>query len=182
MTYPNIFLIGFMGSGKSHWGKIWSEVVGIPFADLDAEIEKAAGMKIEEIFEKQGEKVFRTLEKEQLRKFEKVNNHLVACGGGTPCFHDNMAWMLGNGLVIYLKATPQYILSRVMDEREKRPLLKRLNASEVLYFIEQKLNEREPFYEKAHQVLDVEQLGHHTLSEPLKQYLARNNTRGHHAS
>lgn len=166
----NIFLIGFMGSGKTHWGKIWAGEMGTTFIDLDQEIEKSFGLPIQDIFEKHGEAKFRHLEKVHLRKIRPDENLLVACGGGTPCFDDNMKWMLDNGIVVYLSATPQYILKRVMDERDHRPLLKKLNPSEVLYFIEQKLGERESHYNKAHYILDVEKLRNNSLNAVLAQH------------
>ncbi len=147
-----------MGSGKSHWGRIWALEEGYTFYDLDAEIEKVFELPVEQIFEKHGEDKFREMERYYLRKFEIPKKNLVACGGGTPCFFDNMEWMKQHGMVVYLKATPQYILGRVMDETEKRPLLKKVNSSELLFFIEKKLKERETVYLQADHVLEVVQL------------------------
>lgn len=163
MNIPNIFLIGFMGSGKSHWGKIWAKKLQMIFVDLDHEIEKVFGMTIEEVFEKHGEEKFRELEKYHLKKNEHKKNLLVSCGGGTPCYFDNMHWMLNNGVVIYLKASDQYILDRVKDETEKRPLLKKVNESELLFFIQSKLKEREPIYQQADYILEVDRLNENSL-------------------
>ncbi len=160
----NIFLVGFMGSGKSHWGHIWALKYGYTFYDLDAQIEAAFGMTVEQIFEKEGEDKFRELERYYLHKLENKKRFLVACGGGTPCFFDNLDWMKNNGEIIYLKAEPEDILSRVVDETLKRPLLKEVNAAELLFFIQQKLKEREPVYLKAHHVLDVVNLNGDSLS------------------
>ena len=154
----NIFLIGFMGSGKSHWGNTWALEEGYSFYDLDTEIEKVFELSVEQIFEKHGEEKFREMERYHLRKFENSRKSVVACGGGAPCFFDNMDWMKKHGTVIYLKATPDYILERVMDETEKRPLLKKVNKSELLFFIQQKLKEREPVYLKADYILEVGKL------------------------
>lgn len=159
----NIFLIGFMGSGKSHWGHIWALHYSLTFYDLDHEVEKAFGMPVEEIFEKHGEEKFRELERYHLRKFENKKNILVAAGGGTPCFFDNFEWMKEHGILLYLKASPEYILHRVMEETEKRPLLKKVNPSELLFFIQQKLKEREPVYLQADHILDVESLAENSL-------------------
>ncbi len=147
-----------MGSGKSYWGHIWAQEEGYTFYDLDAEIEKVFELPVEEIFEKHGEDKFREMEKSHLRKFENQEKKLVSCGGGTPCFFDNLDWMKEHGTVIYLKASPDYILERVMDETEKRPLLKKVNSSELLFFIEKKLKEREPVYLQADYVLEVADL------------------------
>ena len=160
----NIFLTGFMGSGKSHWGRIWARQYALNFYDLDTQIEKSFRMSVEEIFEKQGEEKFREIERLQLRKFESKKGFLMSCGGGTPCFFDNMDWMKDHGKVIYLRASPGYILKRVIDETEKRPLLKEINSSELLFFIESKLKEREPFYNQSHHILDAENLTGESLN------------------
>ena len=152
-----------MGSGKSYWGHIWALEDGYTFYDLDTEIEKVFELPVEQIFEKHGEEKFREMERYHLRKFESSKKHLIACGGGTPCFFDNLEWMKQHGKVIYLKASPDYILKRVMDETEKRPLLKKISSSELLFFIEQKLKEREPVYLQADHVLEVSSLNKDSL-------------------
>lgn len=152
-----------MGSGKSHWGRIWALRNGYTFYDLDAEVEKAFKMSVQDIFEKKGEEKFRELERYHLRKFANKKKCLVACGGGSPCFFDNLDWMKQHGEVVYLKATPGYILDRVMDETAKRPLLKEVNTSELLFFIQKKLKEREPVYLKAHHSLEVTSLTKNSL-------------------
>ena len=131
-----IFLVGFMGSGKSHWGKIWAKRENLSFFDLDTRIEKAFRMKITDIFERKGEDKFRELERYHLRKFENKKNFLLACGGGTPCFSDNLDWMKSQGKVFYLKAEPEYILDKVINETEQRPVLKKINPAELLFFIQ----------------------------------------------
>lgn len=153
-----------MGSGKSYWGKVWAKENGYSFYDLDAKIEQAFKMTVEQIFEKHGEEKFREIERLYLRKFENKKKYLLASGGGTPCFFDNMEWMQQHGLVIYLKASPQYLLEKVMDETAKRPLLKKVNSSELLFFIQKKLREREPFYNKAHHIAEVEKLDKNSLT------------------
>jgi shikimate kinase len=153
-----------MGSGKSHWGHIWALEHGYTFYDLDTEIEKSFEMSVEEIFEKHGEDKFRELERYHLRKFEKKKKYLLSCGGGTPCFFDNLQWMNQHGEIIYLKASPEYILDRVMDETSKRPLLKEVNPTELLFFIQKKLKEREPVYLKAEHILEVERLQKDSLN------------------
>jgi len=163
-----VFLIGFMGSGKSHWGGIWAQKNQLSFYDLDEQIEKTIGESVADIFEKKGEENFREMERYVLRKFDVKNNFLLACGGGTPCFFENLTWMNEQGTTIYLKASPQEILEKVMNETEERPLLKKLNSSELLFFIEQKLKEREPFYKQAKYILDTNALTITSLTEILK--------------
>lgn len=151
----NIFLIGFMGSGKTHWGKIWASANNFSFIDLDELIENAEGKTVAEIFEQHSEEYFRLLETKMLRRLINKQNTIIACGGGTPCFHDNMQWMNEQGTTVYISSTPNDILKRVLTEQDKRPLLKKLNQAELLFFIEQKLKEREPFYTQAKIILDA---------------------------
>lgn len=159
-----IFLIGFMGSGKTYWGKIWAGQSGLAFYDLDEEIEKEQGKTIAAIFEKDGEDHFRKIETIALLAFAKTSNCIIACGGGTACFNDNMQWMNENGTTVYLSATPQYIFDRVLDDKEKRPLLHKHNEAELLFFIEQKLKERESFYNHAQIILSANELNENSLS------------------
>lgn len=154
-----------MGSGKSHWGAVWSKKMGYSFYDLDAQIELAFGMTIEKIFEKDGEDKFREIERLYLQKFENKKEFMLGCGGGTPCFFDNLEWMKKHGHVIYLKASPEYIFQKVINETAKRPLMKKVNSSELLFFIETKLREREPFYNRADFILDVSNLTEDSLPE-----------------
>lgn len=162
-----IFLVGFMGSGKTHWGKIWAEVTGLDFYDLDEEIESKAGMSVSAIFETHGEGNFRELEKTELREFEKKENFILACGGGTPCFSDNLAWMKSAGRVLYLKAAAETIASHLKEERQKRPLISQVPDGGLLAFIGEKLRERESYYNQADQILEVSQLGPGSLDHIL---------------
>lgn len=162
-----IFLIGFMGSGKTYWGRIWSQQYGLQFFDLDEEIEKEQKKTVAAIFEKDGEGYFRKVETAVLKTFSEKNNCIIACGGGAACFNDNIKWMNEQGTTVYLSATPQYIYEKVLEEKEKRPLISKLNQGELLFFIEQKLKEREPFYQQAKFILAVQDLTAKSL-KPLK--------------
>jgi shikimate kinase len=159
-----VFLIGFMGSGKTYWGKIWAQKNGLDFYDLDAIIETKDGRSIAAIFEKEGESYFRKKETEALHTLLENDKCIVACGGGTACFNNNMQWMNENGITVYLSATPAYILSRIKEEKDKRPLINKLNEGELLFFIEQKLKERKPFYNQAQIILPVIELNEDSLS------------------
>lgn len=158
-----IFLIGFMGSGKTYWGKIWAQQNGLVFYDLDELIEKEQGRSIAAIFEKDGEDHFRKMETIALRSFAETENCIIACGGGSACFNDNIKWMNEHGATVYLSATPQYIFDRVLDDKEKRPLINKHNEAELFFFIEQKLKEREPFYTQAQFILPVNKLNENSL-------------------
>ena len=97
----------------------------------------------------------------------KKKNCIVACGGGTACFNDNIHWMNKTGTTVYLSATAQYIFNRVFEEKDKRPLISKLNQAELLFFVEQKLKERESFYNKAKLILSAENLNIASLKEHL---------------
>ncbi len=158
------FLTGFMGSGKSYWGKKWASVNEYAFIDLDEVIEKEEGKTIADIFEIKGEPYFREIEATQLRSFDAAKNTIIACGGGTPCFYENMQWMNDHGTTIYLLTTATQILDRVLTEQEKRPLIKKMNQAELLFFIEQKLKERTPFYNEAKYIIPSLELAAQTFA------------------
>lgn len=160
-----IFLIGFMGSGKSYWGQRWSAVAGLPFYDLDETIEKAYKKKITEIFEKKGEEKFREMERMHLRKFGRRKKFILACGGGTPCFFDNLRWMKMEGKVIYIKASPKTIASNLAGEMAHRPVLKDVNPEKIITYIRRKLNTRKIFYQQADVVIDQSKITDQTISK-----------------
>ncbi len=153
-----------MGSGKTHWGTIWAKKNGLTFYDLDEIIEKEYGKTISDIFEEEGEEKFRQLERDHLMEFKNKKNFVLACGGGTPCFSDNMEWMKWQGKVVYLKAEPQLLLKYLINETEKRPVIKKVDPSELLFFIQNKLEERKPYYSMADFTLNVEDLDENSLS------------------
>ncbi len=150
-----IFLIGFMGSGKTHWGKLWAAKSGKQFFDLDEVIEQEEKKSVAEIFSQNGEAYFRNKEMQMLQTFATKQNCIIACGGGTPCFNNNMQWMNVNGTTVYLFATANEIFNRVITEQQKRPLIKDFSPQELLTFIENKLQEREIYYLQAKITLPV---------------------------
>ena len=144
-----IFLIGFMGSGKSVFGKKLSLALKVPFIDLDEKIEKHEKKTVPEIFQKKGENYFRTVEAEVLRKTKRYPDAVIATGGGTSCFLDNMKWMNENGITIYLNAPAGELYHRLLSDRENRPLLSSLSDVALLEFIMGTLSRRESFYLQA---------------------------------
>ena len=159
-----IFLVGFMGSGKTYWGKMLAAANNFSFIDLDEAIEKKTGRTVAEIFENIGEEYFRMIETKKLRSLVKKRNTIIACGGGTPCFYENMQWMNDHGKTIYLSSTPEDILKRVLSEMEKRPLIKNLNQAELYFFIQQKLREREPFYNQSKFIVQSNEASIHSFA------------------
>ena len=146
-----IFLVGFMGCGKSTLAKKLAKKMDYAFIDLDAEIVAAIGMSIADYFSKFGEASFRDIEKDILKQQNKKSNVIIATGGGTPCYLTNMAWMNKNGLTVYLKLSPKALFSRLSQKSqiESRPLLKGKNDQELMEFISTKLEERESFYSQS---------------------------------
>ena len=138
-----IYIIGFMGSGKSTAGKKLASLMGWTFVDLDKNIEEFAGKSIPEIFEQDGESSFRQIEAKILRSLDSLKHTVISTGGGTPCYDDNMEFMLGTGLTLYLKLTPGQLKSRLSKSKGERPLIKDLGSGELLSFIEKKLFDRE---------------------------------------
>lgn len=159
-----------MGSGKSHWGRIWASEYKLGFLDLDEMIEIEEGKSVVDIFESKGEEYFRITEAKKLREIGELKNTIVACGGGTPCHHSNMQWMNDHGISIYISATPDEILRRLIKGQAKRPLIKKLNQAELLFFIQQKLREREPFYSQANIILPSAEITDHTFAEKILTY------------
>ncbi len=144
-----IYLIGFMGCGKSHHGKKLAQILEHDFIDLDHWIVEKSLMSIPIIFREKGEAYFRQLEAKALRALEGKQNTVIACGGGAPCFHNNMEWMNEHGLTIFLDTSEALILDRVKRKPDKRPLLKSKSNEELRLFISSKLSERRAFYEQA---------------------------------
>lgn len=145
-----IFLIGFMGSGKSYWGRRLSEAAQCAFADLDARIEKREGCSVSTLFAERGEAVFRALEGSHLRiLLDQEPPLIVATGGGTPCFYDNMAFMNRAGYTIWLDVPPEELARRLSPERAHRPLLAGIPEADLATAIADRLAARQPWYAQA---------------------------------
>lgn len=150
-----IFLIGFMGCGKSTLGKKVAKKTDYTFIDLDELIVKEIGMSISMYFETFGEDSFRAVEQKMLHSLKDTTNTIVATGGGAPCFFDNMDWMNQYGKTVYIKLSPKALVSRLLQkEIETRPLLKGKSQNELVDFISATLEERTPFYSRAKIVYD----------------------------
>ncbi len=165
MENNRIFLIGLMGSGKTHWAQRLAKILGWKFVDLDKLIEEEEGLNIPEIFGQYGEHHFRNLEKKYLSKISAMNDVVVAAGGGTPCFNGNMDLMNKMGETYYLQVSVPTVVSRLEKKIEGRPLLQNKNSNELLSFLTKQLKEREQFYLKAKHVIDEEKLDEKKLKE-----------------
>ena len=151
-----IYLIGFMGSGKSTIGRRLASVLGFDFVDTDRFIEMQHASTINEIFTQQGEAAFRKMERDLLQKLQQHEFAVISTGGGLPCYDDNLDLMLASGKVAYLKTSPKTLTHRLLRSQNERPLIKEKTESELLQYIVEKLNEREHFYNRAHVVVQTE--------------------------
>ncbi len=154
-----IFLIGFMGCGKTYWGRKLAQKLEIPFFDLDHQIEEGEERTINEIFEGKGEEHFRRLEKEALHLITESHGAFVmATGGGTPCFYNNIEYMKKQGIVIWINCPAELLQQRLLQEKDTRPLLKNLTDDQLLAYITKKGADRNIFYRQAHSTVSGEGL------------------------
>ena len=150
-----IILIGYMGAGKTTIGKALSKELGIIFYDLDWYIENRMRKTVSQIFAERGEEGFRKIEYNMLHEVAEFEDVIISCGGGTPCFFDNMDYLNQQGQVVYLKAEPEVLYKHLLMAKVERPLIKGKSQEELLAFIRDQLDRREPFYSKARYTLDV---------------------------
>ena len=134
-----IYLIGFMGAGKTHWGRLLSEKLGMRFFDLDEQVTEHAGKSIPEIFATEGEEQFRIMEKEVLHIItESHESFVMACGGGSPCYFNNIEYMNQSGTTVWINTPLETLFQRLVVEKEKRPLIKELSDEQLKNFITKK--------------------------------------------
>lgn len=165
-----IFLVGFMGSGKSAMGAALAKELSLNFIDLDKEIEKKSGKEITSIFAVEGEKYFRGLEQETLNELLEQDDYVMACGGGTCSFGDNMDKMNEAGVTIYLKMSTDGLAERLELEKDSRPLLNGKSGHELWSFVHETLQQREPDYLKAKYKVRAKDLKPTELAEFFRLY------------
>ncbi len=151
----SIILVGYMCVGKTTVGKALAKELNCNFYDLDWYIEERFHTKVSRIFAEEGEQRFRDLERRMLQEVAAFEDIVLSCGGGTPCYFDNMEYMNSVGETFYLKASPETILQHLALSRGERPLLKGKSPEELREFIVKQLDERSPFYEQARHHIDV---------------------------
>ena len=144
-----------MGAGKTTVGKALAKALNLQFYDLDWYIESRMHMTVKQIFDERGEEGFRKREHNMLHEVAEFEDVVISCGGGTPCFFDNIDYMNQQGETVYLKATPDVLYGHLKMGRTVRPLLLNKTPDEVKDFVSRQLAEREPFYTKAKHVIDV---------------------------
>ena len=150
-----IYLIGFMGSGKSTLGAHVAAQLNVPFADTDLMIEEQAGSTISHIFAERGEDHFRETEARILRQTEEIQKGIIACGGGLPVYHLNMQWILEHGISIYLRLPEDILLATLVQHRSLRPLLSDLSVEEAMNKAIELLEKRKPVYEQASMTIEM---------------------------
>lgn len=166
---PTIFLVGYMGAGKSALGKLLAKRLGYSFVDTDLYIENRFRQSIAQIFETQGEAVFRKRERAVIEEVSSFCQTVVATGGGLPLFYGNMELLLQSGCVVYLSHSPDCLVERLQSQAAKihRPKLKGLSSEELLAHVTQELKEREPVYLQAHCILHGVEAGTPLLLDEL---------------
>lgn len=150
-----IIIIGYMGSGKTTVGHALSQELGLPFYDLDWYIETRMHRTVKQIFDEKGEEGFRKIEHNLLHEVAEFEDVIISCGGGTPCFFDNIDYINRQGETVYLKCATDVLYKHLKMGKTVRPLLLNKTPDEVKTFIEAQLKQREPFYAKAKHIVDV---------------------------
>lgn len=143
-----IFIAGFMACGKTTFGRALARCTGREFIDLDFRIEQRHHATVKEIFATRGEEEFRRMEADMLREVGELDNVVVSCGGGTPCFHGNIDYMLEHGHTVWLCTEAMRIAERLTANRAKRPLMADKTPDQILDAVNEGLNHRLPYYSK----------------------------------
>lgn len=166
-----IFLIGFMGCGKSTVGRRIASLMGCRFADTDKMVEAKAGIPVADIFLQHGEAVFRRLETEVLSGFSADDDVVVATGGGAACSEDNMAIMKATGHTVYLKTDPERLFGRLRNGRARRPKIASLDDIQLMEYITNTLAEREKYYSQASVAIDCNGVSDEYIASHIGHYL-----------
>lgn len=160
-----IFLVGYMGAGKTTLGRALAKATGMQFIDLDCYIEERFRKTIAQIFAEKGEEHFRDLERRMLHEVGEFEDVIISTGGGTPCFFDNIGYMNSQGTTVFLDVPVERLFIRLSIARSKRPLIREKNDEELRTFITEQLEKRIPYYTKAKESFvadrleDKEQIG-----------------------
>jgi shikimate kinase len=160
-----IYLLGFMGAGKSYWGKQLADHWQLPYYDLDEVIVEAEEMAIADIFSSKGEDYFREKESQLLRELSQEENFLISCGGGTPCFQENMDFMNEHGTTIWINPSVEAMVERLQRKKFKRPLIAGLEDEDLVGFVEKKMAERLPFYQQSKHIITSDNISLDTFTQ-----------------
>lgn len=153
-----IFLIGYMGAGKTTLCKAFSRELGLTFIDLDWYIEERFHKTVQQLFSERGEQGFRELEQKMLHEVAEFEDVVISAGGGTPCFFDNMDYMNACGDTVFLQVEPEVLFRRLKVAKQQRPLLANKSDEELMNFICEALQKRHPFYSQAKLLFRADEL------------------------
>lgn len=162
-----IFLVGYMGSGKSKTAEALAKVLKLDWIDIDSQIQIKEGRSISQVFETSGQEYFRELEKKTLHETGSKNDVVISTGGGLPCYFDNMDWMNNEGFTVYLEANSGLLFHRLASMREGRPLIEKLNDVELMEQISSHLIHRIPYYKKAKLVVGAANVNVKQIAEKI---------------
>ena len=150
-----VIIVGYMGAGKTTVGRALAKELGMRFYDLDWYIEGRMRKTVPQLFAERGEDGFRQVERTMLHEAAEFEDIILSCGGGTPCFFDNMEYMNSRGDTVYLKASPEVLCAHLRMGKTRRPLLEGKTPEQLLSFVTEQLARREQYYMQARHVLDV---------------------------
>ncbi|NCW12249.1 MAG: shikimate kinase [Chitinophagia bacterium] len=170
MAAEKIFLIGMMGAGKSYWSQKMAKWIKSGGYDLDYLIEMNEEKTITELFQEDGEEYFRKVETKLLKWFKEKKKYVLATGGGTPCFNDNMEWMKKEGVVIWLDESMEVLVERLSAEKAHRPLIASYDNEKLAAFLQNKLVERFAFYQQAHYRVTSDQINETYLKKIIQKH------------
>lgn len=174
----NIYLVGYMGSGKSTVGKRLAQMLNIEHLDLDDYFEEAYKISVINFFNKYDEAAFRKIETELLYKTQNLKNHIISTGGGTPCFNQNMNWINDHGISVYIQMHPRSLFDRLKQARRPRPRTSNLDDEALNKRIEADMLVREPFYLQAHICTKGESIDIEKLAGELARHIALGSEQG----
>lgn len=163
-----IYLIGYMGSGKTTVAKKLARELGFEFMDMDEVFEARYHIGVSGFFEKYDEQAFREIESKLIKETIDKEKMVISTGGGTPCFHDNMEWMKSSGITVYLHMSVKALVNRLSNAKRVRPLIKNLNTDELSEFISKQLKVRDQFYKQAQIIINGENCDIQTLAKSIK--------------
>ena len=170
-----IFIIGYMASGKTTFGRALARKLGLQHIDLDFYIEQRFHSSIRDIFASKGESEFRRIESAMLREVGEMTDVIVSCGGGTPCFGDNIGFMNSRGLTVCLQASDDVIADRIINAGNKRPLMAGKSKEEILETLKKHMEVRKPFYEQAAVTISGDRLENKTqISDAVNDFIKNN--------
>ena len=170
-----LFIIGYMASGKTTFGRALARQANLQHIDLDFYIEQRFHTTVREIFAQKGEAEFRRIENAMLREVGEMSDVVISCVGGTPCFGDNMDYMNSRGLTVCLQASEDVIAERILQAGNKRPLMAGKSKEEIVDTLRQHMKERKPFYDRAVVFISSDRLENkHQIAETVEDFIKNN--------